>query len=432
VREPRRARLRAPGRRRLSRPGRALRAAVVSGAGLLVVALGAAGPGAAAASPPPPPQLDARAWILVDAGDGERLAAHAASASRPVASATKLMTANLALHELRPGQRLIAPAYAALPGESLLGLRAGERISVHDLLYGLLLASGNDAAAALAENISGSVPAFVQDMNREADSLGLRDTSYANPIGLDDPLNYSSARDLVALALRLRRSPLFRRIVDTPEIVLTEGATPRRIENRNNLVREVPWVNGIKTGHTLGARYVLVGSGTRKGVTLVSAVLGASSEAERDAATLALLRWGFSQYRRERPVKRGAHLASAEVRYSGDSLSLVASRGLEVTVRRGERIDVQVSAPSEVEGPLRRGQRVGRADVFAGGEPVGRVALLAARSVPEATLLERVDSGVPGPRAVLWLALGAGAGAIVIGIVTVLRRRRYAENGGRP
>ena len=221
--------------------------------------------------------------------------------SSAIASTTKLMTAYLALHELPLQERLVAPPYHPLPGESLLGLEADERISVRDLLYGLLLPSGNDAAVALADGVAGSVPAFVEEMNRAASRLGLRDTSYANPIGLDEPGNYSSPRDLAKLTMRLRRQRLFRRIVDTARTTLQTGAHPRTIVNHNELVLKVPWIDGVKTGYTLDAGYVLIGSGTRKGVTLLSVVLGAPSVAARDQDTLSLLRYGFSLYRAPAP-----------------------------------------------------------------------------------------------------------------------------------
>ena len=250
---------------------------------MVAMALAAGEPSpAAAGAAPAPPQVPATGWTLVDAGDRDRLAAAEPDESRSMASTTKLMTAYLALRELPLDERLVAPPYDPLPGESLLGLAPGERISVRDLLYGLLMASGNDAAVTLAEGVSGSVPAFVEEMNDAARRLGLSETSYANPIGLDEPGNYSSPHDLVELTLKLRRSRVFRRIVDTARATLRTGAHPRTVVNRNHLVGTVPWVNGVKTGYTPQAGDVLVASGTRKGITLVSVVMGAPTEAARD------------------------------------------------------------------------------------------------------------------------------------------------------
>ena len=292
----------------------ALRAAGALVAVLIIVALGQRTEGArASVAVGQPPPLSARAWFLVDARDGARLAGQDVATPAAIASTTKLMTAYLAFDELRLDERLVASPYDALPSESLLGLQAGERISVRDLLYGLLLASGNDAAVTLADGVAGSVPAFVDEMNRAAGDLGLRDTSYSNPIGLDEPGNYSSPRDLAKLTMRLRRQRLFRRVFDTARATLQTGAQPRTIVNRNQLVLAVPWIDGVKTGYTLDAGNVLIGSGTRKGVTLLSVVLGAPSEAARDQDTLSLLRYGFSLYLRRTPVSIGETLAAPSV-----------------------------------------------------------------------------------------------------------------------
>ena len=402
---------------------------------LAIAAFGLEAAGAPASSDTgQPPPLSARAWFLVDARDGARLAGQDAGASAAVASTTKLMTAYLALRELPLQERLVAPPYHPLPGESLLGLEAQERISVRDLLYGLLLPSGNDAAVALADGVAGSVPAFVVEMNRAASSLGLRDTSYANPIGLDEPGNYSSPRDLAKLAMRLRRQRIFRRIVDTPRTTLQTGAHPRTIVNHNDLVLKVPWIDGVKTGYTLDAGYVLIGSGTRKGVTLLSVVLGAPSVAARDQDTLSLLRYGFSLYVRQTPVRSGERLAAPAVRGRDQTLPLVAARSVRVTARRGQSVRVAVDAPREVEGPIPRGRRLGTGVVTLDGEVVGRVPLLSKRAaLPPAgsSLASRLDDAVPGPRAVAWVAAAAAVVAIVIGILVLTRRRRDRGQPGQ-
>lgn len=396
---------------------------------LLIVGLGLIASGSARASAPKsqPPRIPATAWILLDAGDRARLAASAPDRSLAMASTTKLMTAYLALRELPLDRRLVAPTYDPIPGESLLGLRAGERISVRDLLYGLLLPSGNDAAVTLARGVAGSTSAFVEEMNRAARRLGLRHTSYANPIGLDQRGNYSSPDDLATLALDLRRRSLFRRIVDTRRVTLATGARRRTVVNRNDLVLEVPWVNGVKTGYTPDAGYVLVGSGTRNGTTLVSVVMGASSIRARDQDTLALLRYGFSLYRRQTPVSSGATLAHARVAGGARELALVASRGVRATARRDQRVQVRVEAPRSIPAPVRRGDPIGGATVRVGGEPVGRVPLVAAYSVPVAapeSVAARADEALPGPRAVVWAAFAAVAAAVGAGAAAAVARRR--------
>jgi serine-type D-Ala-D-Ala carboxypeptidase (penicillin-binding protein 5/6) len=381
----------------------------------------AAGPAVAVAAPPPPPDLAARAWILVDPDDGAVLASHREARSYPMASTTKLMTAYVARRDLRPGEMVTAPAYSAIPGESLLGLRAGEQITVRDLLYGLLLVSGNDAAEALAQAAAGSEDAFVAAMNRAAQRLDLDDTSYANPIGLDEAGNFSSARDLARLAVVLRDDPLFRRIFDTREEVLESGARRRTVVNLNNLVRTVPYVNGIKTGHTFGAGYVLVASARRDGVELVSTVLGAPSELERDADTRALLDYGFSLYDRRTPVRRGKRMAAPSLRYQDARLALAPTRQVRLTVREGQRLRTRVRAPREVEGPIERGERLGRVIVRLDGDRIATVPLAAVRSAPAASWVQRYDAAIPGSRAVAW-GVAAAALALVAGLAFVAIR----------
>jgi serine-type D-Ala-D-Ala carboxypeptidase (penicillin-binding protein 5/6) len=351
----------------------------------------AGGGGSPAATGPaaPAPVLDARAWALIDGRTGEVLASHAADERLPIASATKLMTAYVALKELPLGKRISAAPYTPTTAESLLDLRPGERISVRDLLYGLILQSGNDAAYDLAIAASGSEKRFVAEMNRYAAALGLADTHYANPIGLDEAGNYSSAYDLTALARRLMAIPAFARIAGSRQAVLRSLRPPRRIDTRVDLLYELPWATGVKTGYTLGAGYVLVGAGRLDGVQLISAVLGTESEAARDQETEELLTYGFSLHRHEVPVRRGGELATAEVRWTDDELPLRAARTVAIGVRREQRLAVTVDAPAEVEGPIRKGAVLGRATVKLDGIGVARVPLLAASAIPAASDLDK-------------------------------------------
>jgi serine-type D-Ala-D-Ala carboxypeptidase (penicillin-binding protein 5/6) len=349
----------------------------------------------------------------VDEESGDVLAEHDADTARPIASATKLMTAFIALRDLELSDEVTAPEYAAAPGESLMGLRAGEVVTVRDLLYGLLIASGNDAAAALAIRVSGSTPDFVAEMNRTARRLGLSETSYTDPIGLDGG-NVSSARDLASLAIRLRREPLIRKIVDTPRIAVGAGADEHRLVNRNTLVLEEPFVSGVKTGTTLAAGYVLVASGEREGIQLVSAVLGAPGEAERDAATLELLNYGFSLYRQRTLVAGGERLASVALGDDRGRLPLVADAPVTAIARKDQRVEVDYQPPPPPPGAVARGQRFGVATVTLDGKEVGDVAVVAARTIaaPPETGLPTWAWGVFGVAGVI--ALGLATAAVVV------------------
>lgn len=366
------------------------------------------------------PRLEARAWVLIDARDGTLLASHAARRRLPIASATKLMTAYVALHEL-PLRRVVRVVpYHAEYGESLLGLRAGQRISVRDLLYGLVLRSGNDAAYELALAAAGSERRFVRDMNRSAARLGLAASHFANPIGLDQRGNRSDALDLVALARRMLRIPAFARIAAARHAVLRSVRPQRRISTINELLRMAPWANGVKTGYTSHAGYVLVGSGRRKGVELVSAVLGAASAQACFAGSLRLLRYGFSRYRRRLAVRAGEELADPSIRWSGGDLPLRAARSVALGVRRDQRLRVEVRAPRTVQGPIRRGAPLGRAVVLLDGVRAAAVPLRAGRAVPRAGALDRVRSFITANAMLLAAALLA----ILVGVALMWRLSR--------
>jgi serine-type D-Ala-D-Ala carboxypeptidase (penicillin-binding protein 5/6) len=384
----------------------------------LVIAA-APGPAAFAAEAPPPRVPTAQAAIVVDAVDGTVMFTKRPDAERAIASTTKLMTALLTLEEAKPGDVFTAPAYSAMPAESRINLRAGEEMTVQDLLEGLLLESANDAAVDLAENIAGSREAFVDQMNDRAAELGLDHTSYANPIGLDEQGNYSSARDLATLARRLLQNPRFARIVDSPEATLESGSHVRVVDNRNDLVAAYPWVNGVKTGYTTNAGNVLVGSaarGPRRRV--ISVVMGEPTEAARNADTLTLLRWGLERFSRVRVIPRGRTLARADVKYRDERARLVARRGVVVTVRDGQHLDRRVKAPDELDGPVAKGERVGSVTVLVDGRRVRRVALVTAEKVPGAGTLRVLLSDVGVPLTLLILL------AILVAVVFAMLRLR--------
>jgi len=382
------------------------------------------------------PQISAPSAIVQDAVSGEVLYERAADSRRPIASTTKLMTALLVLERSRLSDVVPAARYRALAVESKLGLRPGERMTVADLLRGLLIASANDAAVTLAQHVSRTPAAFVGEMNRRAAALGLRDTRFANPVGLDAPGNYSTARDLVKLTLALRAFPFFRRVVDTRSTTLESGARPRTIVNRNQLVREVDEVDGVKTGRTQGAGYVLVGSATRRRIRLISVVLGTPSEAARNVDSLKLLRFGFSKYRVSTAVARRQVLGRVPIRFrTGAELDLVASRTVRRSIRRGSRLERRVmGAPQEVEGPIREGQRLGTIEIFLDGRRVSRVPLVAASSVAEAGTTRRAKEFLTRPSTLGLLAVAVLASFLTVSVARRARSRgtRRTESRGAP
>ncbi len=391
------------------------------GASALAVALVAVGGqvASAATAAGKAPSLNARSWILIDAGTGKVLDRKSPDGRLPMASTTKMMTAYLALKRLPLGKTLRATDYRAAPGESLMGLESGQRVSVRDLLYGLILLSGNDAAVTLAEAVSGTERRFVRLMNRTARRLGLKDTSYENPVGLDGPNHFSSARDLASLGQVLMKMPKFRPIASSRTAKLRSYRPPVEIETLNLFVLNNSWARGIKTGHTDKARYVLVSDGRRKSADLIAAVVGAPSELLRDSESVRLLNYGFSLYSEKVPIRAGKRVTEVGVKFEDAGLKLVSPRSVRTGIRQDEKLSVRTVVPDEVEGPLKRGEPVGVATVTVDGQAVGKVRLLAGRPVAEPDLLDRVQENF----VYILLALGIILFAI-LGAVAVLRRWR--------
>lgn len=383
----------------------------LSAAALAVVALAAVTPASATARSPAPPELpQAGSAILVDARDGAVIAQKSPDSRRAIASATKLMTALLALERARPADVFTATGYRALPVESKINLREGERMRVDDLLEGLLLESANDAADTIAAGVAGSTRAFVREMNERARDLGLDATSFANPIGLDDPLNYSTARDLAALTRRLLRNATFSKVVDQPSAVLESGARRRVVDNRNHLIARYPFVDGVKTGQTRNAGYVLVGAADNElGAKVVSVVLGEPGERERDADTLALLRYGLAQFRRVKALSARRVVARPAVAHRDERAELVPARDVAVLLRRGQRTATRVDAPAELDGEIAAGTRVGRVTVLRAGRVVERVPLLTAAEVQGA-----------GPVRVVVHKIGLPLTLLLVGVIVTL------------
>jgi D-alanyl-D-alanine carboxypeptidase (penicillin-binding protein 5/6) len=381
-----------------------------------LVALGLAVLAVPAHAADAPPAVTAPSAIVMEASTGEVLYARAAEKPRAIASTTKLMTALLTAERTDLGDMVTASSYVASPIESKLSLRPGERLSVADLLRGLMLESANDAAVALAEHISGSRAAFVRLMNRRARELKLEHTHFANPIGLDEVGNYSSAHDLARLAVELRKHSFVRKIADRTSATLSTGYRTRTIRNRNTLLGQDRFVNGLKTGHTATAGYVLVGTRTRRGVTLVSVVLGTPSLVARDQDSLALLRWGAEQYQRIRPVMIGTVVGSAEIQYRrGATVNLVTDGSVTRVVRVGADIDIRdVDVPDTVTGPIERGQRLGYREVLADGKRIAAVPIVAQAFVPGADLTQRTKDWFTRPFALL-LAVAVLGGTVLVG-----------------
>jgi D-alanyl-D-alanine carboxypeptidase (penicillin-binding protein 5/6) len=379
---------------------------------------------APAQAKPPPPSLSAPSAAVFESSTGRPVFGRAAGQRRLIASTTKMMTALLTVTTVRLDRVCTAPPYAAGPLETQIGLHTGERMRVRDLLRAVLLPSANDAAATLAVCVGGSRSAFVARMNARARQLGLDHTHFSTPIGLDAAGNYSTAADLARLAIAARGDAFLRKTMDMRSAVLRSGDHLRTVVNRNTLVQEVPWVDGVKTGHTNAAGYILVASGTRAGTTFVATVLGDLSEGARNADALTLLKWAFASFRVATPVTQGTVYARPAVKHRPDDhIDVVATRDVRELLRRDVRVRLVVDVPRELEGPLPRRAVVGSATVRANGRAIARVPLVTRAPVPEVGLLEQAGRALDGPGSLIAIVALLGGAAILLVRVRGARRR---------
>lgn len=351
---------------------------------LLCAALAAA---AAPAHAQAPPDVPARAYVVADARTGAVLAERNADARRPIASITKLMTALVVLEHARPGDLVTVGARASSIGESTIDLRPGERLSVRDLLAAALIQSANDAAFALAAHVGdGEVREFVRLMNAKAQELGLADTTFVRPDGLDVPGHRSSARDVLVLARAAMAQPLIRRLVRQDSASIAGG---RELFGWNDLLGSYRGLFGVKTGHTNLAGWCQVGVARRDGATVYAVVLGSTTRERRNDALEELLDWGFDRFARMEVVAAGRSYASADVPFSDERLELVAAEGAAPVLRLGRPLVETVVAASAVDLPVRRGDELGEIVVRDGDRVVARRPLVAAADRDEPGFLGR-------------------------------------------
>jgi D-alanyl-D-alanine carboxypeptidase len=296
----------------------------------------------------------------------------------PIASITKLMTVLVALDHSQWNDVVRVREDAAAVGESTINLRAGERITVGDLVKGALIQSANDAADALADYVGhGDTAAFVQMMNAKAAQLGLARTHFARPDGLDAGGHYSTALDVTRLAEAAMRVPRIRAVVRERTASISGG---RRLHTWNDLLGVFRGLYGVKTGHTTAAGWCEVAAVRRNGVTLYTTVLGSPNRLQRNSDLAALLRWGVSRYRSVWVVQPKRVYLSAAVGYGKHDVPIVATAGAARAVRVDRPLVERVVAPATLSLPVARGEKVGEVRVFSGKRLVARRALVAGRS----------------------------------------------------
>jgi serine-type D-Ala-D-Ala carboxypeptidase (penicillin-binding protein 5/6) len=344
--------------------------------------------------PVPPPPIAAKAFLLVDVVSGQTLVAQGADEPREPASLTKLMTAYLAFRALKdkqlvPSQTVTVSEKAWRAEGSRMFLEPRKAVSVDELLHGMIVQSGNDAAIAIAETLAGSEAAFVERMNKEAAQLGLKNTRFVNATGLPAPQQVSTANDLALLGSAIIR--------DFPEYYPLYSIKEYRYNNitqsnRNRLLWSDPYVDGIKTGNTDAAGYCLIASAKRGPRRLLSVVLGAGSDAARASEAQKLLNFGFQFYDTVQLYQNGQAVSSLRVwKGAADVVpaGFVADQYLTLPKGQAQKLKLSMEAVEPLLAPVTQGQRVGIVRVTLDGKPLGEYPLQALADVPLASLFGR-------------------------------------------
>lgn len=336
-----------------------------------------------------PPPVAARAALVANGATGEVLWADDADRRVPIASITKLMTALVALERARPNTLVTVAPQASIVGESSVYLVTGEQLPLRDLLAAALIQSANDAAYAIAAHVGGGdVDAFVGLMNRKARELGMTDTRFVRPDGLDVEGHYSSARDVLTLARAAMRKPLIRRLVRQRSFEMAGG---RRVTTWNDLLGAYPGALGVKTGHTDVAGWSQVAAARRNGVTIYTVVLGSPSRGRRNDDLAALLDWGFAQYVRVPLIGVDHVYARASVPFRTVMVELSAAEPAVAVVRVGRPLVETVVAPAMLELPVVAGRAYGEVCIRDGAKTLACRPLLAGAQVGELDLFERIE-----------------------------------------
>ncbi len=327
--------------------------------------------------PYPVQAISAEKAIVLDAVTGRTLYEKNPDQQALIASTTKIMTALVICEQCNVLDRMRIPKEAVGIEGSSMYLREGEILTIQELLYGLMLHSGNDAAVALAIYCGGTVEGFAQLMNDKAHKLGLTQTHFENPNGLDSPGHYSTARDMAKLAAYAMKNPIFAKTVSTKTVTVGN----RSLRNHNKLLWSLQGADGVKTGFTKAAGRILISSATRQGRRLIAVTMNDPND-WKDHTTL--LEDGFSRYHVCSIVEKGDCLGTREVA-GGDFgyVQLIADADFSYSLTDGEKPEIVIKGSGFVYAPVVKGQSAGSAYICIDGNAVGRIPLIFGETVEQ-------------------------------------------------
>ncbi len=327
--------------------------------------------------PVPAKAISAEKAYVLDAVTGRVLYEKNADSRSLIASTTKIMTALIVCEQCNVLDRMRIPKEAVGIEGSSMYLREGEILTLQELLYGLMLSSGNDAAVALAIYCGGTVEGFAQLMNDKARVLGLHGTHFENPNGLDSPNHYSTARDLAVLAAYAMENPVFRQTVSTKSV----SAGHRFLTNHNKLLWRVEGADGVKTGFTKAAGRILVSSATRQGRRIIAVTINDGNDWKDHAQ---LLETGFTRFNTQRIVSKGDSMGWLEVAGSGGmQVEILAAENFVYAIAPEERPQTMLSGKGFVYAPVTEGAEAGYAYILLEGNAVGKVPCVYGQTVEQ-------------------------------------------------
>jgi len=326
----------------------------------------------------------AKGYALVEQTTGRLIEGQNYDMRLPMASTTKIMTGLLACESDRFDEVFAIPAEALRVEGSSVGLVAGERLTLRELTYGLLLESGNDAANAIALLLAGSIPAFAEMMNAKARELGLHNTHFTNPSGLDNPMHYTTALDLARLGAAAMKNEEFRRISSTPQMRIPYDGIKdgRLLINHNALLRKYSGTIGVKTGYTKRSGRCLVSCAERDGVTLVAATLNCRDDWN---GHMALLDSGFARMKRRRLFTVSPKITAHVVGGTAGSVDCAYRDDLEAVLSNEEipKVEMKLLMRRFYYAPVTEGQKLGEIEFRLGDIVLGRTDVIATGSVAQ-------------------------------------------------
>ena len=340
----------------------------------------------------PPPSLKASSWLLMDSRTGTVIASENKNKRVEPASLSKLMTAYVVFQEIQRGilgldEEVTVSERAWKTGGSRMFIEPGDRVRVEDLLLGLIVQSGNDAAVALAEHVAGSEAGFADLMNQAAVKMGLKNTHFVNSTGLPHPDHFSTAYDISEITRTIiQEQPEHYGFYAIPEFTWN-GITQK---NRNPLLARDDTVDGVKTGHTKSAGYCLVGSAERNNMRLIASVIGADDERSRANSVYSLLKYGFAAYEFHHLYGNQAPILRADVLKSTvESIPVGISQGIDLLLSKdsGTSLEAKVRLSESLVAPLEIGQEVGTLTVLLKGAVLVTRQLVALSPAPSASWL---------------------------------------------